>query len=193
MVTSLPVDLATFVKRHRSSTSALVVAVLLLRSRLIPRSIKSLEIARRRPDHDPGEALQQLYVEEPDGSKRLLVPYRHSIAEVRQMQIFRAVCDKFLQVRITPYRPEDFENDKIHYPSLPPDHRPNVDGSFLKQLRSILRILFPGWTSKQTGIIALHTAFLVLRTLLSVAVARLDGKIVRALVSFLPSHDLLRH
>lgn len=88
----------------------------------------------------------------------------------------------FPQVTIVPTPASKFEEDKKHYPPLKDDHRVNVDRAFVKQLSAILRIVFPSWRSKQVGIVALHSAFLVLRTLLSVAVARLDGKIVRALV-----------
>ncbi|KAJ1918834.1 ATP-binding cassette long-chain fatty acid transporter pxa1 [Mycoemilia scoparia] len=52
----------------------------------------------------------------------------------------------------------------------------------LAQLASLMRILVPSWRSKETFIIILHTAFLILRTWLSVVVAELDGKIVKHLV-----------
>jgi ATP-binding cassette subfamily D (ALD) long-chain fatty acid import protein len=54
----------------------------------------------------------------------------------------------------------------------------------LRQLRAILfRIAFPTWRSKETLVVVFHSFFLVLRTVLSVAVARLDGRIVRDLIS----------
>ena len=54
----------------------------------------------------------------------------------------------------------------------------------MKQLRAILfRIAFPSWRSKESMIVVFHSFFLVLRTVLSVGVARLDGRIVRDLVS----------
>lgn len=79
---------------------------------------------------------------------------------------------------------------------LPPSaqNKPNIDMSFLRQLRAILlRIVLPPsswdgkgtsplWKSKEVGILTLHSAFLVLRTVLSILVARLDGRIVRDLV-----------
>lgn len=62
--------------------------------------------------------------------------------------------------------------------------KPNIDTAFLRQLRAILfRIAFPSFRSKETLIVVLHSFFLVLRTVLSVAVARLDGRIARDLVS----------
>ncbi|KAJ3041333.1 hypothetical protein HDV00_009474 [Rhizophlyctis rosea] len=58
-----------------------------------------------------------------------------------------------------------------------------VDSRFLRQLRFIGRICVPKWKSKTMGILALHTFFLILRTYLSVIVARLDGRLVRDLVA----------
>lgn len=55
--------------------------------------------------------------------------------------------------------------------------------AFVRQLKAILfRVAFPKFRSKETLILILHSVFLVLRTVLSIAVARLDGVIVRDLV-----------
>ncbi|KAG8903497.1 hypothetical protein FRB99_003211 [Tulasnella sp. 403] len=147
---------------------ALAITFLLLRSRILPKRLPKLDLARKNlSPKEFNEALQRLYYDEEDGSKRILVPHRGGISEVR----------------ITPTPADRFAQDAKYYPPLPTSHKPNVDKSFLKQLSAILRIVFPSWKSKQVAIVALHSAFLILRTLLSVAVARLDGKIVRALVS----------
>ena len=66
---------------------------------------------------------------------------------------------------------------------MPASHKPNLDNTFLRQLLSILKIAFPSWRSKEALILVSHSFFLVLRTVLSVGVARLDGRIVRDLVS----------
>ncbi|KAE8231048.1 hypothetical protein CF326_g3945 [Tilletia indica] len=58
-----------------------------------------------------------------------------------------------------------------------------VNKEFFRQLRAIFLILVPHSNSREVFIFALHSFFLVLRTYLSVLVARLDGKIVRDLVS----------
>ncbi|KAI8914968.1 ABC transporter transmembrane region 2-domain-containing protein [Powellomyces hirtus] len=58
-----------------------------------------------------------------------------------------------------------------------------VDRRFLKQLKYIWAICVPNWHSKTIFILVLHTTFLVLRTYLSVIVARLDGRLVRDLVA----------
>jgi ATP-binding cassette subfamily D (ALD) long-chain fatty acid import protein len=46
-----------------------------------------------------------------------------------------------------------------------------------------MRILIPNARGKEVFLLILHTGFLVLRTYLSVLVARLDGMIVRDLVT----------
>ncbi|KAJ3357257.1 hypothetical protein HDU83_008070 [Entophlyctis luteolus] len=57
-----------------------------------------------------------------------------------------------------------------------------VDARFLARLTRILTIIVPGVSSKEFVLINLFSAFLVARTLLSLQVANLDGKIVSALV-----------
>ena len=59
-----------------------------------------------------------------------------------------------------------------------------VDKIFFKKLNVILRICIKSWKSKTIFILVLHSTFLILRTYLSLAVARLDGKIVKDLVIF---------
>ncbi len=65
---------------------------------------------------------------------------------------------------------------------MPTSHKPSLDKTFLRQLFAIMRIAFPSWHSKESLILVSHSFFLVLRTVLSVGVARLDGRIVRDLV-----------
>jgi ATP-binding cassette, subfamily D (ALD), peroxisomal long-chain fatty acid import protein len=88
------------------------------------------------------------------------------------------------QVPIRPTPDRLFLADKPHFPLLSQSaqSKPNVDRSFLRQLLAILRIAFPSYHSAEVGIVLVHSTFLVLRTVLSVGVAKLDGKIVKALV-----------
>lgn len=58
-----------------------------------------------------------------------------------------------------------------------------VNKEFFRQIEAIFKILIPKLHCKETMILILHTTFLVLRTYLSVVVARLDGAIVKNLVS----------
>jgi ATP-binding cassette subfamily D (ALD) long-chain fatty acid import protein len=53
---------------------------------------------------------------------------------------------------------------------------------FFKNLLRLLKIVIPGWKSKEMRLLITHSFFLVIRTLISVYVAELDGKLVSALV-----------
>jgi ATP-binding cassette subfamily D (ALD) long-chain fatty acid import protein len=53
---------------------------------------------------------------------------------------------------------------------------------FFERLWKLLKIVIPGFRSKEFLLLLLHSFFLVLRTILSVYVAALDGKIVSDLV-----------
>ncbi|EIE80159.1 hypothetical protein RO3G_04864 [Rhizopus delemar RA 99-880] len=57
-----------------------------------------------------------------------------------------------------------------------------VDVVFFKQLYRLLQIVMPGLRSKEFWLLVIHSGFLVFRTVLSVYIAALDGKIVSALV-----------
>lgn len=60
--------------------------------------------------------------------------------------------------------------------------RVELNREFFKSLMRLLKIVIPGWKSKETRLLISHTFFLVLRTLISVRVAEMDGAIVKALV-----------
>ncbi|KAF8710256.1 adrenoleukodystrophy protein, partial [Rhizoctonia solani] len=60
--------------------------------------------------------------------------------------------------------------------------RVKVDAVFYARLRHILRIVIPSWRSKEAMMLAIHSSFLVFRTVLSLYVADLDGRIVASLV-----------
>jgi ATP-binding cassette, subfamily D (ALD), peroxisomal long-chain fatty acid import protein len=57
-----------------------------------------------------------------------------------------------------------------------------LDREFFKNLFRLLKIVIPGWRSKEFRLLISHTVFLVVRTLLSLYVAELDGKLVSSLV-----------
>lgn len=60
--------------------------------------------------------------------------------------------------------------------------RVEINREFFKNLWRLLRIVIPGAKSKEARLLLSHTVFLVLRTLLSLYVASLDGRVVSALV-----------
>ncbi|KKF95773.1 Peroxisomal long-chain fatty acid import protein 2 [Ceratocystis platani] len=61
--------------------------------------------------------------------------------------------------------------------------RAGLNLAFLHQFLSLMSIMIPRWNSKEAGILLSHSAFLMLRTYMSLVVARLDGEIVRDLVT----------
>ncbi|KAI0042342.1 hypothetical protein FA95DRAFT_1547661 [Auriscalpium vulgare] len=162
--------------RTRPPLFILLATILILRTRLIsgPKDAlaKLREYALQRHKLSPQElaqAMQQLYVDGPDGSKELLVPFR----------------DNITKIPIRPTSKSIFDAHKRLFPPLSPaaQNKSNVDRAFFKQLVAILRIVFPSYRSKEVAVVVVHSVFLVLRTVLSIAVAKLDGRIVRALVS----------
>lgn len=60
--------------------------------------------------------------------------------------------------------------------------RVELNREFFKNLLRLLRIVIPGWRSKELRLLLSHSVFLILRTLLSLYVAELDGKLVSDLV-----------
>ncbi|KAG0692236.1 ABC transporter transmembrane region 2-domain-containing protein [Suillus ampliporus] len=69
------------------------------------------------------------------------------------------------------------------YHVLPASSNPALGRPFLHQLRSLLCIVLPSLYTREALLLTAHSIFLVLRTVLSIAVARLDGCIIRDLVS----------
>jgi len=59
---------------------------------------------------------------------------------------------------------------------------PAVNKEFIKELIELLRVLIPGFWSRENAILTAHTVSLIIRTFLSIYVAKLDGKIVKTIV-----------
>lgn len=57
-----------------------------------------------------------------------------------------------------------------------------LNRDFFRALLRLLRIVVPGWRSKEMRLLVSHSVFLVVRTLISLKVAAMDGAIVKALV-----------
>ncbi|CAK9801022.1 ATP-binding cassette sub-family D member [Anthophora quadrimaculata] len=57
-----------------------------------------------------------------------------------------------------------------------------LDREFVKQLIELLKIMVPGWRSRETGLLTCATLTLLARTFLSVYVATLEGQIVKRIV-----------
>lgn len=57
-----------------------------------------------------------------------------------------------------------------------------LNREFFKNLFKLLRICIPGWRSKEFRLLISHSIFLVIRTLISLKVAAMDGQLVSSLV-----------
>ncbi|KXJ96495.1 adrenoleukodystrophy protein [Microdochium bolleyi] len=57
-----------------------------------------------------------------------------------------------------------------------------LNREFFRSLMRLLKIVVPGWRSQETRLLFSHSFFLVVRTLISLKVAEMDGAIVKALV-----------
>ncbi|KAG2054261.1 hypothetical protein BDR06DRAFT_1007936 [Suillus hirtellus] len=79
------------------------------------------------------------------------------------------------------YSQSELAIDAVHFPLV--NATPGLGLPFVHQLRSLLRIVLPSLYTREALLLTAHSTFLVLRTVLSIAVARLDGRIVRDLVS----------
>ncbi|PKY08845.1 peroxisomal long-chain acyl-CoA transporter, ABC superfamily [Aspergillus campestris IBT 28561] len=63
-----------------------------------------------------------------------------------------------------------------------PRKKVEVNREFFRNLLRLLKIVIPSWRSKEMRLLVGHSVFLVLRTLLSLYVAELDGRLVSSLV-----------
>ncbi|KAF4980604.1 hypothetical protein FZEAL_3417 [Fusarium zealandicum] len=63
-----------------------------------------------------------------------------------------------------------------------PRKKVELNREFFRSLLRLLKIVVPGWRSKEARLLISHSFFLILRTLISLRVAEMDGAIVKALV-----------
>jgi ATP-binding cassette subfamily D (ALD) long-chain fatty acid import protein len=64
----------------------------------------------------------------------------------------------------------------------PKRQKVELNREFFKNLFRLLRICIPGWRSKELRLLIMHSLFLVIRTLISLKVAAMDGALVSSLV-----------
>ena len=59
----------------------------------------------------------------------------------------------------------------------------NVDGLFWKRIKKLLRHVLPSWTCKEAKYIYVLTILLVVRTIMSIWLADVNGRVVKAIVN----------
>ena len=117
-----------------------------------------------------------------DGSRIIYVPYRDSTSKVIINPTKPTTFDAHRRLFLQPPRAAGLgDGSQLQVP--PPQTKPGLNLAFLHQFLSLLNIMIPRWTSKEAGLLLSHGVFLMLRTYLSLVVARLDGEIVRDLVA----------
>lgn len=116
-----------------------------------------------------------------DGSRTIFVPYRSSTARVTIYPTKPMTFDAHRRLFLNPPRAARLGDGQLQVP--PPNIKPGLNIAFIHQFLSLLSIMIPHWNSKESGLLVSQSAFLLLRTYLSLVVTRLDGEIVRDLVS----------
>lgn len=117
-----------------------------------------------------------------DGSRTIFVPYRSSTAEVQIHPTKPMTFDAHRRLFLNPPRAARLGDGQMT--AVPPPHtKPGLNIAFIHQFLSLLSIMIPHWNSKESGLLFSQGLFLLLRTYLSLVVTRLDGEIVRDLVS----------
>lgn len=118
-----------------------------------------------------------------DGSRTIFVPYRSSTAKVIIHPTKTMTFDAHRRLFLNPPRATRLGDGNLLSQVPPPNTRPGLNIAFIHQFLSLLSIMVPHWNSKESGLLVSQGAFLLLRTYLSLVVTRLDGEIVRDLVS----------
>ncbi|KAJ8066551.1 hypothetical protein OCU04_005604 [Sclerotinia nivalis] len=117
-----------------------------------------------------------------DGSRVVFVPYKDTTSKVTINPTKPLTFDAHRRLFLNPPRASGLTDGQT--PQIPPPQtKPGLNLAFLHQFLSLLSIMIPRWSSKETGLLVSHGVFLLLRTYLSLVVARLDGVIVRDLVA----------
>lgn len=118
-----------------------------------------------------------------DGSRTIFVSYRNSPAKVTIHPTKPLSFDAHRRLFLNPPRATRLGDGQMLSQVPPPDIKPGLNIAFIHQFLSLLSIMVPHWNSKEAGLLVSQGAFLLLRTYLSLVVTRLDGEIVRDLVS----------
>jgi ATP-binding cassette, subfamily D (ALD), peroxisomal long-chain fatty acid import protein len=135
---------------------------------------------RRREEKEQGKKLVRTnsWLQHKDGSRTIYVPYKNRTAKVVIHTTKPLTFEAHRRLFLNPPRVSGLGDDAV--PS--PQTKPGLNLAFLHQFLSLMSIMIPRWSSKEAGLLISHAGFLMLRTYLSLVVARLDGEIVRDLV-----------
>lgn len=163
-----------------SKRTTQLLATLALSLSIITATYGGFKLYRRRKiERDEGHRLvrRNSGLRGKDGERTLYVPYKNSTAKVTVHPTKQSTFEAHRRLFLRPPKQTGLES------GVPPTNiKPGLNMAFIHQLASLMSIMIPHWSSKETGLLTTHAVFLLLRTYLSLVVARVDGEIVRDLV-----------
>ncbi|KAJ2991209.1 hypothetical protein NUW58_g2598 [Xylaria curta] len=136
---------------------------------------------RRRQEKEQGRKLVRTnsWLLGKDGSRTIYVPYKDGTSKVVIHRTKPLTFEAHRRLFLNPPKVSGLGDGTV--PSA--QTKPGLNLAFLHQFLSLMSIMIPRWTSKEAGLLVSHGVFLMLRTYLSLVVARLDGELVRDLVA----------
>lgn len=167
---------------RKTSRSTRILATLALATSIILSAEGSRRWWRKRRDErEQGRKLVRTnsWLHNKDGSRTIYVPYKQGTSKVVINNTKPLTFEAHRRLFLNPPRVSGLGDGTV--PSA--QTKPGLNLAFLHQFLSLMSIMIPRWTSKEAGLLLSHGVFLMLRTYLSLVVARLDGEIVRDLVA----------
>ncbi|KAH6657736.1 ABC transporter transmembrane region 2-domain-containing protein [Truncatella angustata] len=136
---------------------------------------------KRRAEKEQGRKLVRTnsWLSNKDGSRTIYVPFKDSTSKVVISRTKLTTFEAHRRLFLNPPKVSGLGDGTV--PSA--QTKPGLNLAFLHQFLSLMSIMIPRWSSKEAGLLVSHGVFLMLRTYLSLVVARLDGEIVRDLVA----------
>ena len=131
----------------------------------------------------PGRSLKQLLTE----LTATYLKHRTKISRAVYLTLFLALIHR-IHNAISEQKAATRRQAELHSRSSTGDvdsgrkKRVEINREFFRSLFRLLKIVIPGIKSKELRLLISHSVFLVLRTMLSLYVAELDGKVVSSLV-----------
>ncbi|KAK4236285.1 peroxisomal long-chain fatty acid import protein 2 [Achaetomium macrosporum] len=167
--------------RSTSRTTRLLSVLALATSIILAGEGARRRWKRKRAEREQGRKLVRTnsWLHNKDGSRTIYVPYKDRASKVVIHSTKPLTFEAHRRLFLNPPRVSGLGDGVV--PSA--NTKPGLNLAFLHQFLSLLSIMIPRWNSKEAGLLVSHGAFLMLRTYLSLIVARLDGEIVRDLVA----------
>lgn len=167
--------------RPRSRIGRALALISLLSSLLLAAEATRRRWKRQHHEREQGRKLVRTnsWLHNKDGSRTVYVPYHRGTSKVVIQTIKPLTFEAHRRLFLNPPRVSGLGDGTV--PSA--QAKPGLNLAFLHQFLSLVSIMIPRWSSKEAGLLLSHAVFLILRTYLSLVVARLDGELVRDLVA----------